>query len=167
MNADARACFPHMPDELFNMWIRPHIEFSGWPFRGDETVVSDPAWAKYLRNHPPSFWRGVQWRFTSQAFIGVVIEQRAINVAYQLSEFGRQFIETGTAVRTPVKDSPKKVAAIATVLEKEMKFPKPLVCLVQGNEWWLMDGHHRLAAMFMQKEIEHFPFDAWIGTHDL
>ena len=156
-----------MPDQLFDMWIRPEIERRGWPFSGNEKIVADDAWAKYLRNLGPHFWSQVRWNRVNQTLVGIPIEKRALNLANALAEVGRKFVETGIAEPTLVKDSPQKVAALASVMKSSRNFPKPLVCLVQGNEWWLMDGHHRLAAMFMQKEINNFPFEAWLGTHDL
>lgn len=161
----ARKCFPQMPDELFNMWIKPEIESRGWPFGGDEAIVSDPAWAKYLRNLGPHFWRGVRWRRVSQAFITVPLEERAKNIGRMLAEVGREFQETGIAKSTLVKNSPQKVAALAEVTSSCGQLPKPLVCLVQGQEWWLMDGHHRLGALFMLGDQNSIPFDCWVGEY--
>ena len=84
-----------------------------------------------------------------------------------LAEVGRKFVETGITEPTLVKDSPQKVAALAEVTNASGKFPKPLVCLVHENEWVLLDGYHRLAGMLMQENVSNFPFDTWIGTHDL
>ena len=163
----ARECFPHMPDEVFDMWIQPHIDISGWPFRGDETVASDPAWAKYLCNLSPHFWGGVTWNRVSQAFVTVPLEERAKHIARHLAKLGRKFVETGIAEPTSVKDSPQRVAALASVTNASGQFPKPLVCLVQRDRWLMMDGHHRLGAAFMLGMQEEIPFDCWLGKHDL
>ena len=162
-----RECFPHMPDELFDMWIKPEITSHGWPFGGDETIVSNPTWAKYLRDLGPHFWRGVHWNLVHPSFVGIPIEERAIKVARMLSEVGRKFVETGVAEATLVPNSPQKVAALADVTKSNERLPKPLVCLVQGNEWWLMDGHHRLGALFLLNQQDAIPFDCWLGTYVL
>jgi hypothetical protein len=162
-----RDCFPHMPDELFDMWIKPEIASRGWPFRGDETIVSDPAWAKYLRNHGPHFWRAVRWNRVSQSFVGIPIEKRAKDLTNKLACFAREFAETGFTPPGLIKGSLPKILALADVTNANGEIPKPLVCLVQGDEWWLMDGHHRLAALFLLGTEETTPFDCWLGTHVL
>ena len=156
-----------MPDELFDMWIRPEIENRGWPFGGNEKTVSDPAWAKYLRNLGPHFWSRVRWSRVIQSFAEAALEDRAIVLAHQLAAVGRKFAETGVAEPTLVKNSPQRVAALARIIAASGELPKPLVCLVQGSEWWLMDGHHRLAALFMLGKQDTVQFDTWLGTHDL
>jgi hypothetical protein len=162
---EPRALFPQMPDEVFDLWLRPEIERNGWPFSGEETVVADPAWAKYLRNHSPAFWRGVVWNRVLQNIEWIPIEQRAKNVANQLAGFTRQFSETGFAPPTLVPNSVEKVIALAAVTNTSGKIPKPLIFLIQGGEWWLMDGHHRLAALFTLENYENFQIDAWVGTN--
>lgn len=72
---------------------------------------------------------------------------------------------TQPAIRTQVPNSHERFNAATSFAESFGKFPKPLVCLVEGDRWLVLDGHHRLAAMFMLKEHENFPFDAWVGTH--
>lgn len=163
----ARDCFPNMPDALFEMWIQPEINSNGWPFRGNETMVFHSTWSKYLRDLGPNFWRGVIWSRVSQTVIPVSLEERAKNIANMLSKVGRKFVETGVAEPTRVKDSPQKVAALADLSKSLGQIPKPLVCLVQGSEWWLMDGHHRLGALLMLGAQDSIPFDCWLGTHEL
>jgi hypothetical protein len=155
-----------MPDEVFDIWLRPEIDRVGWPFSGEETVVPDTTWAKYLRNHGPAFWRGVLWNRVAQDIEGIPLEQRAKNIANQLAGFARQFSETGFAPPTRVPDSVEKVLALAAVTNTSGKVPKPLIFFIQDGEWWLMDGHHRLAAMYMLKK-HGFQLDAWVGTHSL
>jgi hypothetical protein len=161
----ARRCFHQMPDELFDMWIKPEIESRGWPFRGNETAVSDHAWSKYLRDRGPRFWSEVRWNRVSRCFVGIPIEERAKNIGRMLAEVGRKFQETGIAESTLVPNSPQKVVALANATLASQQLPKPLVCLVQGSEWWLMDGHHRLGAMFLLGEQNSIPFDCWLGEH--
>lgn len=167
MEHEARECFAHMPDDLFDMWIKPEIEARGWAFRGDETVLSDAAWAKYLRNHGPAFWRGVRWNLVSQNFIGIPIEQRAKDIANKLASFAWEFSKTGFTPPALIPGSLPKILALADATNTNGKLPKPLVCLVQGGEWWLMDGHHRLGALFLLGKQDAVTFDCWLGTHDL
>lgn len=155
-----------MPDDLFDMWLKPEIESNGWPFSGNETVMPNSTWAKYLRNHLPSFWRGVRWHRVSQTLVGVAMEKRAENIAHQLACFARKFSETGLTPPALIKGSLPKILALAAITNTDGQLPKPLVCLVQNSgEWWLMDGHHRLAALYMLGR-QDIPFDCWLGTHD-
>ena len=164
---EAKQYLPLMPDELFQMWIEPEIESHGWPFHGDEITVTDPSWSKYLRDLGPQFWSQVHWKRVNAAFVEGQIEERAIKVASLLAEVGRRFLETGVAEQTLVKDSPQKVAAIAAAIEANGKLPNPLVFLERSDGWWLMDGHHRLGALFMLGKQRTIPLDCWLGAHAL
>ncbi|MCA3176939.1 MAG: hypothetical protein ING36_15640 [Burkholderiales bacterium] len=156
-----------MPDELYDMWIKPEIASRGWPFSGDEAVVSDPSWAKYLRNHGPAFWRRVVWNRVIEDVERVVIEQRAKRITNQLACFAREFSETGFTPPALIPGTLPKILALANVTNARRQIPKPLVCLVQPTEWWLMDGHHRLSALWLVPQYESIPFDCWLGTHVL
>lgn len=163
----AQRAFAQMPPDLFDTWIKPEIDSRGWPFSDDAREFSDPAWARFLRCLGPEYWSRVQWNRVSQPFIGIPIEKRAMNIARQLCAVGRKFLETGIVESTLVKDSPQKVVALASAIRNMGTFPKPVVCVVHGNEWWLMDGHHRLGALIMLGPESFIPFDCWLGTHAL
>lgn len=164
---EARKCFPIMPDEVFDIWISQHIRFSGWPFTGQETSISDPTWAKYFRDRPIPFWARVNWVRISPPFNKVKIERRAIDVCKRLAEIGKKYITTGIAEQTLVKDTPQKVSALAAEIRRTGKFPVPIVSLAFNDELLLLDGHHRLAAMFLHDESGIFQFDSWVGEHAL
>ncbi len=156
--------FEGMPDEVFVSWLLPEIERRGWPFGGDEQRVADPVWARYLRNNGPGFWRSVTWEKTCRRLSAIPIEIRATDIAKRLAELGTRFSLTGIAEPTIVPKSPQKVAAIASVTLESGRTPQPLIFLIQEGEWWLMDGHHRLAAVFMLEDFHNFTLDAWVGT---
>jgi hypothetical protein len=153
-----------MPDGLFRMWIAPEVQARGWPFRGDETEVTDPAWSRYLRGGGPRFWKAVRWSRLQAFAHECPIEARAILIAHWLADVGRKFEQTGVAEPTLVRNSPHKVAALAAAIRASGRMPAPLVCLERKAEWWLLDGQHRLAALFMLERQQEIALDCWLGT---
>lgn len=165
--ATTRGQLGSMPDELYRAWIEPEIESHGWPFVGDEIEVLDPTWSKYLRGFGPGFWKAVRWSRVHEFVKNCPIEGRAINLAHALASVGRTFVQTGFTEPTLVRSSPQKVAALAEAIRTSENIPVPLVCLARENEWWLMDGQHRLAALFMLEKQHAIPLDCWLGTNAL
>ncbi len=153
-----------MPEALFRLWIAPEVQRRGWPFQGDENNVSDPAWSRYLRERGPAFWRTVHWTRIQPYVHDCPIEERALLIARWLAGVGRTFARSGIAEPTLVRNSPQKVAALAAAIRDQGRMPAPLVFLARKDEWWLLDGQHRLAALFMLDKQQDIRLDSWLGT---
>ncbi len=164
---EARKYFPLMPREVFDMWLLPDIKDHGWPFSGEQELDPNSPWAKRLRDRPPYFWRRVSWKRMTLPFGEIRLEGQAVRNTQFLSNKWLHFLKTGERVHTFVKGTHERLAALASVVSAEKRFPAPLVCLSLNEEWLLLDGTHRVAVLLTLPEQQTFQCDCWVGTHAL
>src|SRR5437879_377450 len=61
----ARALFPNMPQEVFDSWILPEIQYSGWPFRSSRDSIHASGWSAYLCDMSLDYWTALNWELYS------------------------------------------------------------------------------------------------------
>jgi len=154
-----------MPDEVFNIWLRPHIEAYGPPVHCDSEQQTDCRWLKEFRYRPYSFWSTVRWKKSIAEVSKLPLEQRACALTKKL---GENFIEYETSKRwdrTGVTDSLQRMNQLVDYVRSNGSFPAPIVCLASNSEWLLLDGHHRLAAAHVAKM--EGPVVIWLGQDNV
>lgn len=160
---EVKLFFPNMPSEVFEQFIQPQLQFDIESLTVLETFVTAPGWAKYFRNKPLKFWASLTWTKLSIPYRDVHINPETINLACQLAKEFRESCPSQTAERANIQDSKARFDACASFIKSMGKFPKPLVCLDVGSHFDLLDGYHRLAALFSTNDYENFPVDVWVG----
>ena len=58
--ARARTFFKTMPPEVFDLWIVPGIDASGWPFSSVDDCIIGTEWDRFFIGRPLSFWETVE-----------------------------------------------------------------------------------------------------------
>jgi len=154
---EVRKGFPRMPDEVFNLWLRPEVERAGWPQEAEEVILLSPSWNRHLRGYKPSLWAAVSWRQSEFTLASTSIEERAFEVALALA----------TQYNTDPSSRPR-VGSLLSCLRESRSFPKPLVFYASGEQWLLLDGQHRLAALsIFGTESSSLRLAAWVAENAL
>lgn len=159
--ARARALFPKMPPEVFDAWILPQIVDWGWPFRTLNDSVLGTKWDSYFCDLPFKYWAALGWYLRyikpSQKFLHAETIARIHEVGG--AAFG---YKTKTA---HLENTRERFWASATFIQDHGDFPPPpIIGDLFQNKLRIIDGHHRLAALFHVGMPDEFRTEAWLGS---
>ena len=153
-----------MPDDVFEQWISPKIDYNGWPFCNPDEPMTKPGWAKEFRYKTLEFWSNVSWEIHTIKFINLNIEEVAKNKASEIVQNWKISLKSKNVPKACITDSSDRFMAIAKFVRDNGKLPKPIICLVNRDELYLLDGYHRLSVMFAFSVQDDFPVSVWIGS---
>jgi hypothetical protein len=150
----ARKSFPNMPKEVFQAWIEPNLEPYGLP-------LDKPIWNNFFCCLPIRYWARLMWELRS-----IEPSENAFD-GESLLRFNWIISNVTLGYQTPTADVEKtseRFWAAATFIQQNGVLPGPPII---GDRWperlRLVDGHHRLAALFHTGiEIESIP--VWVGS---
>jgi len=173
----ARVLFPKMPDSVYEIWLAPLIEMGGWPFTCLKQSTANTGWHRLLD--------GVSLESIAQR----VWTREVIPCSFDA--FNPTAIQTILGICAahipdwpPIipKLSPDQVCNFLTMLRglkggqasasfqrsrsyayAQGKLHTPAVLLQEPGGLKIMDGNHRLAAIFSLPMYETRCIDAWIG----
>ena len=164
MQRSPKDLFPNMPQEVFDLWIAPYIPSKGWPFvTGAEEIPS--IWKAFFRFKPLIYWRSLHWKLE-------VAEFSVVRIDHQSQLLARRVLDSAVSIAngTPTKStefnaSYDRFNTHAMICIQKRRFQLPVICHVVGNCWDMVDGHHRLAALYYTIKVKpgNFIFDAWVG----
>ena len=156
----SRTTFPKMPEEIFTLWLDARIKRKGWPPQG---IV----WQGYLCGKTIDFWQKLNWTkqevFLSKELIG----RLSWPVLTQL--INGNVNGANNVVMAYVEDSRERFAKIMAYAQANHNIPGTIILLKTGQQYEIVDGNHRLAALiWLQETFEArkkliYPQAAWIG----
>ena len=158
----AQSMFPKMPQDVFDLWLRPFIEEDGWPFSSINDDTKGTVWLQYFWGESIGMVSQLSWErkrlplstslFTpvSMMMIDEIIKAHMCGADIPIAKIkngkaresflrSRKFIECAGRVHTPV------------VVRGEL------------GDFEILDGNHRIAAAFSLGLDESFFLDTWIG----
>lgn len=141
-----REFFPHMPDEVFDSWLAPFIDQIGWPFETLDADLSSSRWKYLLGLVPLPVWHGCTWSLETINIAAVQINPSS-EWAY------RSIIDhctTGslTTITANLQDTQERFRACTEYVRAHGTIPVPIIAIARNNMLEVMDGNHRLAALF-------------------
>jgi hypothetical protein len=128
---------PNMPDDVIDMWLLPY-EHYGWP-------PTDKRWQNVLRNDL-TYLQGLRWQkrliavtpqMLSQEDLSIVIGLYQAHVLGQTNQFSMW-----------MPDGFERFSKFCEYLQKHGVFPHPIVLQRRKDDYWILDGYHRLTAYF-------------------
>ena len=169
--------FPSMPDSVFNIWLAPHIATGGWPFQSVKQSTINTGWHRLLDG------------ISLESIASRVWARQAIPCS--LDPFTNSAIQTILGIcaahipgwpNTIPGLSPNQVFKVITIfrglksgrafdsfqrsrayVDSHKKLHTPAVLLQEPCGLKIMDGNHRIAAIFSLSTADTLFIDAWIG----
>ena len=161
--AEVRALFPRMPAEVFDLWLGPAYAESGWPHFAETYILHSPSWRAHLVGRLPSFWAGVTWSLRHEVLRNIVWDEGADQKVAVLAEHWAKYKHGGEWKLTP--NSPVRLQSVDAHLQQHNALPGRLVCLNANDRWYLLDGHHRIAAARTAPLAEKVSLQVWLGEN--
>lgn len=157
-----REFFPHMPDTVFESWLAPFIEQIGWSFESLDADLSSSRWKYLLGLIPLSVWHGCTWSLVKLNIAAVRINPSS-QWAYQ-SIIDHCTTGAFTAITANLQDTQERFRACTEYVRTNGTIPAPIVAIVRNNMLEVMDGNHRLAALFHVGVTDPCWIHAWVPS---
>jgi len=156
-----RTMLATMPTEVFDKFLKPLINSYGWPFRTILTSLVGTEWHRIL--HPLTLESLSQLKWIRHEFIlkkeslcpsslsdiGYVIENKTRNI---WAFIGRD--------SQPCRDS---LIWHEKFIAETGRFSAPVTITLNIDGLRILDGNHRIAALFTLGLVGTFKVDAWVG----
>lgn len=151
----AKDLFPRMPQAVFDAWIQPEIDAVGWPFPS-----WTDNWAAFFCDLPLSYWAALEWTLYDAPISQQILHNDT------LIRIDRVRITATTHARlTNVQNSSERFWASTKFIRQHRQLPgSPLIADSFQNRLRVVDGHHRLAALFHIGVPIGFETPAWLGS---
>jgi len=157
----AQALFPNMPKEVFDLWLAPLIASDGWPFTSIFSSTFGTIWYRYFEGHPLKFFHDLLWYRENIPCFFSSFHPSSRYVIQLLIDTHLKNIPT---IATQVKGGKGRESFLGSLkfIQRTGRFYTPVVLITYDGLYQLMDGNHRIAALF-SLGVNGFPIDAWIG----
>ncbi|MDZ4404228.1 hypothetical protein [Prosthecobacter sp.] len=158
----AKGMLPKMPEDVFNIWIRPLIESNGWPFESIHSLHSNRNWFQYFGGNSIQTISNLVWHSQQIPLLGSRLHpnsQQIINWIILSYVHGRP-----TPV-TKIKNGKGRESFLRSrqFIKSTGRLHTPLVLLEDSLGYHILDGNHRFAACVSLRPTPLFTVDAWIA----
>lgn len=150
-----------MPEEVFNLYFRPLIDDKGWPFSSISDSAINTIWDQYFDHMTLCQINDFRWH-RDRLLINENILYPASNSLINMIILDNVF-DYDTPIRRQVSDSKIKFWGLIEYIKRTGVFPAPVVLVRTDGLFRILDGNHRIAALFALGLNNDFPCDAWIG----
>lgn len=157
-----REFFPHMPDAVFDSWLAPFIEQIGWPFENLDADMSASRWKYLLGLIPLSDWHSFTWSLVKINIAAVKIDPYS-QWAYQ-SIIDHCTTGALTEITANLQNTKERFEACKEYVLTSGTIPAPIVGAFRNNMLEVMDGNHRLAALFHVGVTDPCWITAWVPS---
>lgn len=148
-----------MPDEVFSMWLAPFIAQIGWPFITIEDDLGNTRWKYLLVRTPLSVWNAGQWRLVE------FDAKKALSDPLQEVMF-REIIKGGIyshqTLGANLQNTVERFRACADFIRVHDTIPQPIVGTFCNGIFKVLDGNHRLSALFHVKGFRSHKIPCWL-----
>ena len=152
---------PNIPNDVFDFFILPCIDDIGWPFQSINDSLSGTDWFRILYPFSLSSFSKLTWK-RSSLFLNK-------NILHPIScdDINLIILNKSTNILAFIpwdsKSSRNRLAWLKKHTQATGRFPTPIT--VAFTPWGLkiLDGNHRVAAIFDLGIQNLTSIDAWIG----
>lgn len=163
---DELTLFPNMPHEVFDTWLAPIIEHSGWPF----VSVADPfpsvMWSDLFFQIPLAFWAQFRWRRHDGSLGTTLFHPASMQLVGAIAGFDTgdpfQRAHTKACVRS-ITNTAQRLSRATEYATMHQRTPGVLIGIQIGRSIRLVDGHHRVAGAFRAPNPNITTFTCWLA----
>lgn len=152
-----------MPDEVFNNWLLPHIQLYGWPFKTPSDNFSDHNWPNcFSIHHTLKQWTECEWELTNIIVDSINLHDRTLKIIGEITINAVEGIQTSATDQIGIGGK-ERFWACAAFYREHGTLPSPIVFYKFSNYIRILDGFHRLAAIFHIGVPYDFKIPAWFA----
>jgi hypothetical protein len=155
-----REFFPKMPDEVFDMWLSPFIEEIGWPFKSDTETTKGTRWENLF-----GIDRSLRdWAACSWMLIDIDTSRFKISTSSQFTLHALIQSANGCkpAEMVNLSNTEQRFRACAEFIVESGRIPAPIIAVFSGDEFDIIDGNHRIAALAHIGVPKGYKIPAWV-----
>jgi len=150
-----------MPDELFDKWLAPIIEAQGWPFISISDDLQASEWKNNLSiNHTLKQWSECEWELTHIELYSANFKHSTLQTVFDIITFAVKGIPTSTA---HIERTKERFRACTSFYREHNTVPWPIVIYEFSHSIRVVDGFHRLAAIFHVGFPHELKIPVWLA----
>lgn len=143
----AESGLPNFPRPVIKLWFE-HVESAGWPPRFDRYGLAVGIWrTRVFGDRTLAFWQSVAWQQGLLALAPALLEPttgQLVNNAVMSYAMGLPPTPGFTT-----NDYRARIQNFLAILQATRRLPHPPILLRVGPLFEVLDGTHRLAALFV------------------
>ena len=138
--------FPNFPEEILVDWLCPRAQECGWPPALQLDGLPDDRWRALFRHKPISYWRELSWtKHDLQLSPYALNESSMKNIS---GIFEAAVLRFNNIYSDQISDLLPRFQSIVEYITDEGFLPRPPILLNINGQFDVVDGNHRLAALF-------------------
>ncbi len=158
----AKAMFPNIPADVFDNFFAPLIiNDIGWPSFSIYDALDGTDWYRILYPFSLQTLSKLTWKISSFFLNKDILYPGSYDDIKLL--ILNEIYDMETLIGWYPKDSRQRLARNKQLIKTTGRFPAPVVFARTSSGMKLLDGHHRVAALFILGLHSTIPVDAWIG----
>lgn len=146
MQGDFREMLKELPEDVAELWLAPQVEAHGWPFRRVTDSAEGSRWHGLLGYQSLVFWEQATWERKQLAYAHGVLHPESKKHVTDIFMAHGLGIDTGGAAGK-LGGGPARFSKSLEFIRRERRLPRPLILLETEEGLFVLDGHHRLAAV--------------------
>lgn len=150
-----------MPDEVFELWIKPLVESDGWPFTRLDRSGTGSLWRQYLGGHSLDKISKLRWQRqdVTGLFAALLPKEKQL-----ISALATEYVTGIKRISGNVRNGLARFNRARQYIRAFRTLPKPIVVIHDGLFMSVMDGNHRLAALIAENLPLATRIPAWVGA---
>lgn len=153
--------FPNMPNEVREMWLDSIAEGHGWDFESIEDSTDNTSWRYALNFRTLKEINSYTWTLSEIDLASASLSESSIQCVEGLIIQHVRGIPTSYA---NLFNSKERFNACADYIKDTGTIPRPIVSLDLGKGYEVLDGSHRLAALFSVNPPNGYVIPSWIAN---
>jgi hypothetical protein len=147
----AQVDLPNFPAELLENWLGTFLQSEGWPpILGSDGVPTD-RWRYLLSRRSLSYWQSVMWHQEQRELAQSELEPRSLATILSLID---GYINGATNMFTEqIDDGKQRFGSLLNYTMANGTMPVPPVLISEEQGLTVMDGNHRISALFVCRHL--------------
>jgi hypothetical protein len=159
----AKSMFPNMPDEVFNLWLAPLIESDGWPFTSVYSSTRNTVWFQYFHSFPLQMVSDLLWYKSRILCPPKTLHKDSFDTLILLID---KYVMGNPTIVTNFKKGKGKYIfdSLCAFIKRTGGIPTSVILIFHQGKYAIVDGNHRMAALYSLCLHFKTPVNAWIGN---
>ncbi len=152
-----------MPQEVFDLWIAPQLEAYGWAFTSDECSLKGTSWQDFFASRSLREWAVLEWRLVQVRLSRQIFHP---DTSWRIDGIIGHCVYGLNTDMANLDDTKERFRRCADFIRENGRLPAPVIGVPDFRGLELVDGHHRIAALFYVGIPTGFQIPVWVGISE-